>query len=155
MAVQNVPAVPIVPNRLNQQHGAKGWASQILPWCEHKDYRNSRQRSHRPRLTNHADQFDAREFSVLIRSVDRGTRGDTKVAARKDYRCRFIDADGHINDHACGDEIATYMPEGNQMARLVSGVRPSTFSLSQANRRNTGNPTAEDWTNFLDKTGIS
>ena len=31
---------------------------------------------------------------------------------------QIIDADGHINDHACGDEIAQYMPKGNQMAKL-------------------------------------
>ena len=31
---------------------------------------------------------------------------------------QIIDADGHINDHACGDEIAKYMPKGNQMAKL-------------------------------------
>ena len=45
---------------------------------------------------------------------------------------QIIDADGHINDHACGDEIATYMPEGNQMAKLFPEFRPSTLSLSQA-----------------------
>jgi hypothetical protein len=27
---------------------------------------------------------------------------------------RIIDADGHINDYAYGDEIARYMPKGNQ-----------------------------------------
>ena len=31
---------------------------------------------------------------------------------------QIIDADGHINDHAEGDEIAKYMPKGNQMTRL-------------------------------------
>jgi hypothetical protein len=31
---------------------------------------------------------------------------------------QIIDADGHINDHACGEEIAAYMPKGNQMAKL-------------------------------------
>jgi hypothetical protein len=31
---------------------------------------------------------------------------------------QIIDADGHINDHACGDDIAGYMPKGNQMAKL-------------------------------------
>lgn len=30
----------------------------------------------------------------------------------------IIDADGHINDHACGEEIAAYMPKGNQLAKL-------------------------------------
>jgi predicted TIM-barrel fold metal-dependent hydrolase len=68
---------------------------------------------------------------------------------------QIIDADGHINDHACGDEIATYMPEGNQMARLFPEFDHLHFRYLKQNRRNTGNPTAEDWTNFLDKTGIS
>ena len=40
---------------------------------------------------------------------------------------QIIDADGHINDHACGDEIATYMPKGNQMA---SSFRSSTTYTS-------------------------
>lgn len=32
---------------------------------------------------------------------------------------KIIDADGQINDHACGEEIAKYMPKGNQMARFL------------------------------------
>ncbi len=68
---------------------------------------------------------------------------------------QIIDADGHINDHACGDEIATYMPVGNQMARVFPELDHLHFRYLKQNRRNTGNPTAEDWTNFLDKTGIS
>ena len=68
---------------------------------------------------------------------------------------QIIDADGHINDHACGDEIATYMPAGNQMARVFPEFDHLHFRYLKQNRRNTGNPTAEDWTNFLDKTGIS
>lgn len=68
---------------------------------------------------------------------------------------QIIDADGHINDHAFGDEIATYMPKGNQMTRLFPELDHLHFRYLKQNRRNTGNPTAEDWTNFLDETGIS
>ena len=31
----------------------------------------------------------------------------------------IIDADGHVNDHACGEEIAAYMPKRNQLAKLL------------------------------------
>jgi uncharacterized protein len=68
---------------------------------------------------------------------------------------QIIDADGHINDHACGEEIARYMPKGNQMARLFPELDHLHFRYLKKNRRNTGNPTPEDWLQFLDKTGIS
>ena len=68
---------------------------------------------------------------------------------------QIIDADGHINDHACGDEIARYMPAGNQMARLFPELDHLHFRYLKQNRRNTGNPTPDDWLQFLDKTGIS
>jgi uncharacterized protein len=68
---------------------------------------------------------------------------------------QIIDADGHINDHACGEEIARYMPKGNQMARLFPELDHLHFRYLKKNRRNTGNPTPEDWLEFLDKTGIS
>jgi uncharacterized protein len=68
---------------------------------------------------------------------------------------QIIDADGHINDHACGEEIARYMPKGNQMARLFPELDHLHFRYLKKNRRNTGNPTPDDWLEFLDKTGIS
>jgi len=67
----------------------------------------------------------------------------------------IIDADGHINDHACGEEIARYMPKGNQLSRPFPELDHLHFRYLKQNRRNTGNPTPEDWTDFLDKTGIS
>ena len=67
---------------------------------------------------------------------------------------QIIDADGHINDHASGDEIAQYMPKGNQMSRLFPEFDHLHFRYLKQNRRNTGNPTADDWLQFLDKTGI-
>ena len=67
----------------------------------------------------------------------------------------IIDADGHINDHVCGEEIAGYMPKGNQLSRPFPEFDHLHFRYLKQNRRNTGNPTPEDWTDFLDKTGIS
>lgn len=67
----------------------------------------------------------------------------------------IIDADGHINDHACGEEIAAYMPKGNQMAKLFPELDHLHFRYLKQNRRATGNPTPQDWNEFLDKTGIS
>ena len=58
---------------------------------------------------------------------------------------QIIDADGHINDHACGDEIAAYMPKGNQMAKLFPEFDHLHFRYLKQNRRATGNPSAEDW----------
>jgi predicted TIM-barrel fold metal-dependent hydrolase len=67
----------------------------------------------------------------------------------------IIDADGHINDHACGDEIAQYMPEGNRMSRLFPELDHLHFRYLKQNRRNTGNPSPEEWLEFLNRTGIS
>lgn len=67
----------------------------------------------------------------------------------------IIDADGHINDHACGDEIAAYLPKGNQISKLFPEFDHLHFRYLKQNRRATGNPSAEDWQEFLDKTGIS
>jgi predicted TIM-barrel fold metal-dependent hydrolase len=68
---------------------------------------------------------------------------------------QIIDADGHINDHACDEEIARYMPRGNQMARLFPEFDHLHFRYLKQNRRSTGNPTPDEWLKFLDKTGIS
>jgi predicted TIM-barrel fold metal-dependent hydrolase len=68
---------------------------------------------------------------------------------------QIIDADGHINDHACGDQIARYLPKGNQMANLFPDFDHLHFRYLKQNRRSTGNPTPADWNEFLDKTGIS
>lgn len=68
---------------------------------------------------------------------------------------QIIDADGHVNDHACGEAIAEYMPKGNQMANLFPEFDHLHFRYLKQNRRATGNPSAEDWNQFLDQTGIS
>ena len=67
----------------------------------------------------------------------------------------IIDADGHINDHACGEEIAGYMPAGNRMAKPFPEFDHLHFRYLKQNRRATGNPSPEDWSLFLEKTGIS
>ena len=67
---------------------------------------------------------------------------------------QIIDADGHINDHACGEEIAAYMPKGIQMAKLFPEFDHLHFRYLKQNRRATGNPSADDWSRFLDETGI-
>ena len=68
---------------------------------------------------------------------------------------QIIDADGHVNDHVYGEEIAGYMPKGNQMARLFPELDHLHFRYLKQNRRATGNPSPDDWLRFLDKTGIS
>ncbi len=68
---------------------------------------------------------------------------------------QIIDADGHINDHACGEEIAAHMPKGNQMAKPFPEFDHLHFRYLKQNRRATGNPSPEDWNQFLDKTEIS
>ena len=68
---------------------------------------------------------------------------------------QIIDADGHVNDHACGDEIAAYMPAGNQMAKLFPEFDHLHFRYLKQHRRATGNPSQQDWTRFLDDTEIA
>src|SRR5688500_18443663 len=47
------------------------------------------------------------------------------------------------------------MPQGNQMAKLFPEFDHLHFRYLKQNRRATGNPSADDWNQFLDKTGIS
>src|SRR5574342_478855 len=68
---------------------------------------------------------------------------------------QISDADGHINDLSCRDAIASYMPKGNQMARLFPEFDHLHFRYLKRNRRATGNPSADDWNQFLDETGIA
>jgi predicted TIM-barrel fold metal-dependent hydrolase len=68
---------------------------------------------------------------------------------------QIIDADGHINDHVYGEEIASYMPKGNQMSRPFPELDHLHFRYLKQNRHATGNPSPDDWMRFLDKTGIS
>jgi len=67
----------------------------------------------------------------------------------------IIDADGHVNDHACGEEIAEYMPSGNRMAKLFPEFDHLHFRYLKQNRRPTGNPTPDEWNRLPDETRIS
>jgi predicted TIM-barrel fold metal-dependent hydrolase len=67
---------------------------------------------------------------------------------------QIIDADGHVNDGACGDEIARFMPQGNRMSQVFPEFDHFHFRFLKLNRRPTGNPGAQDWIEFLDKTEI-
>jgi uncharacterized protein len=80
---------------------------------------------------------------------------NTQNPASEVTKMQIIDADGHINDHAEGDEIAKYMPNGNQMTRLFPEFDHLHFRYLKQNRRATGNPTSDDWNAFLDKTGVA
>jgi predicted TIM-barrel fold metal-dependent hydrolase len=67
---------------------------------------------------------------------------------------RIIDADGHINDYAGGEEIAKFMPEGNRSSAIFPVLDHLHFQYLRKNRRPMGNPTAKDWEEFLEKSGI-
>jgi hypothetical protein len=67
---------------------------------------------------------------------------------------QIIDADGHVNDRACGNEIARYMPKGHQMAEVFPELDHLHFRFLKLNRRATGNPGPQDWIDFLDQTEI-
>jgi predicted TIM-barrel fold metal-dependent hydrolase len=92
-----------------------------------------------------------------LQETVRDQTGDAseRCRKRKDSLMQIIDADGHINDQACGDAIARYMPKGNQMARLFPEFDHLHFRYLKQNRLATGNPSPEDWLQFLDDTGIS
>lgn len=55
---------------------------------------------------------------------------------------QIIDADGHVNDRACGDEIAKYMPRGNQLSLIFPELDHLHFRFLKLNRRETGNPSS-------------
>lgn len=67
---------------------------------------------------------------------------------------RIIDADGHVMDGTQMDELAKYMPKGNQ--RPVFPVLDHLhFTFLRAGRAGTfANPDAGDWVEFLDDVGI-
>src|SRR5713226_4037652 len=67
---------------------------------------------------------------------------------------QIIDADGHVNDRACGDEIAGYMPKGHQVSQIFPELDHLHFRFLKQNRRTTGNPGPDDWIRFLDTTEI-
>ena len=67
---------------------------------------------------------------------------------------QIIDADGHVNDRAYGEEIASYMPKGQQLAQVFPELDHLHFRFLKQNRRATGNPGPQEWIRFLDETEI-
>src|ERR1043166_6202430 len=70
---------------------------------------------------------------------------------------KIIDADGHINDRACMDELAKYMPQGNRFAPVFPELDhlPNYFLRKDKGVLRTGNPDAKAWLDLLDQTGIN
>ena len=69
---------------------------------------------------------------------------------------QIIDADGHVNDRACQDEIARYMPEGNRSSAIFPVLDHLHFHYLRPrdNNKELRNPGAAEWLAFLDETGI-
>lgn len=67
---------------------------------------------------------------------------------------KIIDADGHINDYAGGDEIAKFMPEGNRSSVVFPVLDHLHYQYLRKYRESLGNPDAKDWNEFLEKSGI-
>jgi predicted TIM-barrel fold metal-dependent hydrolase len=67
---------------------------------------------------------------------------------------RIIDADGHINDYAGGEEIAKFMPKGNQSPAVFPVLDHLHFQYLRKNRDGMRNPGAKEWEGFLEKSGI-
>ncbi|HEY7166796.1 MAG TPA: amidohydrolase family protein [Candidatus Binatia bacterium] len=69
---------------------------------------------------------------------------------------KIIDADGHINDRACMEELAKYLPSGNRFAPVFPELDHlhTYFLRKDKTVLRTGNPGPEEWLEVLDKTGI-
>ena len=72
------------------------------------------------------------------------------------------DADGHVNDYFFGDEIARYMPKGNQFSQMFPVFDHLHFRYLMKNRvpKYVGGsmktaPGAEEWLEFIEETGIA
>jgi predicted TIM-barrel fold metal-dependent hydrolase len=66
----------------------------------------------------------------------------------------IIDGDGHVHDGACVDEIARYMPKRNQFRQIFPEIDHLHFYYFKAAAPGFGNPGAEEWVQFMDRTGI-
>ena len=67
---------------------------------------------------------------------------------------RVIDADGHVNDYAAGEEIAKYMPEGNCSSVIFPVLDHLHWQYLRKYRDEMGNPGPKEWDAFLDQSGI-
>jgi predicted TIM-barrel fold metal-dependent hydrolase len=68
---------------------------------------------------------------------------------------QIIDADGHVNDRPCMDEISKYMPPGNRTEIFPAFDHIHFHFLEGGEKRSrTGNVGPQEWIDFLDKTEI-
>jgi uncharacterized protein len=69
---------------------------------------------------------------------------------------RIIDSDGHVNDRACMDELAKYMPSGNRFAPVFPELDHlhTYFLRKDKTVLRTGNPGPEEWLKVMEKSGI-
>ena len=67
---------------------------------------------------------------------------------------RVIDADGHINDYAGGEEIARFMPKGNQTPTIFPVLDHLHWQYLRQQRQPMRNPGVKEWDDFLEQAGI-
>ena len=67
---------------------------------------------------------------------------------------RIIDADGHVNDYAGGEEIAKFMPEGNRSAVIFPVLDHLHWQYLRKFRDGIGDPGPKEWDAFLGQSGI-
>lgn len=67
---------------------------------------------------------------------------------------KIVDADGHINDYAGGEEIAKFMPAGNRSSAIFPVLDHLHYQYLRKYRRPMGNPGPREWDDFLEKSGI-
>lgn len=67
---------------------------------------------------------------------------------------RIIDADGHVNDYAGGEEIARFMPQGNRSSAIFPVLDHLHFQYLRKHRDGIGNPGPKEWNGFLEQSGI-
>jgi predicted TIM-barrel fold metal-dependent hydrolase len=68
---------------------------------------------------------------------------------------QIIDADGHVNDRPCMDEISQYMPAGNRTQVFPAFDHIHFHFLEGGEKRSrTGTVGPKEWLNFLDEVGI-
>ena len=68
---------------------------------------------------------------------------------------QIIDADGHVNDRPCMNEISKYMPAGNRTEVFPAFDHIHFHYLEGGEKRSrTGIVGPREWVNFLDDVGI-
>lgn len=69
---------------------------------------------------------------------------------------QVIDADGHVNDGACSEELVKYMPKGCRASQVFPILDHLHFHYLKPSfgQEQFGNPGPKEWIEFMDKTGI-